>query len=125
MMLGACASRVQWSWCWGSVHSCLWLLYRSQLVDLLLLTYNGISQFMPAYLFGAYWKRTTTAGVAAGIVVGITIALSLAWNHIAPYGLNAGFVGLAANIAVLVGVSLSTRAFGNSRDSRPAYRRVG
>ncbi len=87
----------------------LWLAYRTTLVDLLLLTYNGISQFMPAYAFGAFWKRTTTAGVAAGIVVGIVLALSLAGMHNAPFGLNPGFIGLVANIIVLMGVSLLTQ----------------
>jgi solute:Na+ symporter, SSS family len=87
----------------------LWLFYRTQLVDLLLLTYNGISQFMPAYLFGAYWKRTTTVGVAAGILVGITVAVTLAASGIAPYGLNPGFVGLATNVIVLLCVSLATQ----------------
>jgi len=84
----------------------LWLAYRTTLVDLLLLTYNGISQFMPAYAFGCYWKRTTTAGVTAGIVVGIVLACTLAAQGIAPFGINAGFVGLVANVIVLVGVSL-------------------
>ncbi len=84
----------------------LWLAYRTTLVDLLLLTYNGISQFMPAYLFGAYWKRTTTAGVTAGIVVGIVLALSLAGTGTAPFGINPGFIGLTANVLVLIGVSL-------------------
>ena len=87
----------------------LWLAYRTTLVDLLLLTYNGISQFMPAYAFGAFWKRTTTAGVTAGIVTGIVIALSLAGTGNAPFGLNPGFIGLTANVLVLVGVSLLTR----------------
>ena len=88
----------------------LWLAYRTTLVDLLLLTYNGISQFMPAYLFGAYWKRTTTAGVTAGIVVGIVLALSLAGTGTAPFGINPGFIGLTANVLVLVGVSRLTQA---------------
>jgi solute:Na+ symporter, SSS family len=88
----------------------LWLAYRTTLVDLLLLTYNGISQFMPAYAFGAYWKRTTTAGVTAGIVVGIVLALTLAGTGTAPFGINPGFIGLTANVLVLIGVSLVTRS---------------
>ena len=64
---------------------------------------------MPAYLFGAYWKRVTTAGVAAGIVVGIVLAVTLAATGRAPFGLNPGFIGLAVNIAVVVGVSLLTQ----------------
>lgn len=107
----------------------LWLAYRTSLVDLLLLTYNGISQFMPAYAFGAYWKRTSTAGVAAGIIVGITLACTLAATGTAPFGINAGFVGLVANVIVLVSVSLAfpsgrTGETGSSRDSTPAYRRA-
>ena len=84
----------------------LWLTYRTTLVDLLLLTYNGISQFMPAYFLGAHWRRVTTAGVAAGIITGIVVALALAGAGLAPWGLNPGFVGLAANIVVVIGVSL-------------------
>jgi SSS family solute:Na+ symporter len=87
----------------------LWLVFRRTLVDLLLLTYNGISQFMPAYLFGAYWKRVTTAGIAAGIVVGIVLAVTLAATHNAPFGLNPGFIGLVTNVIVVVGVSLVTQ----------------
>jgi SSS family solute:Na+ symporter len=84
----------------------LWLVYRTSLVNLLLLTYNGISQFMPAYLFGAFWKRVTTAGIAAGIVVGIVLAVTLAATGNAPFGLNPGFIGLVTNVIVVVVVSL-------------------
>jgi SSS family solute:Na+ symporter len=87
----------------------LWLAYRTTLVDLLLLTYNGISQFMPAYAFGAYWKRVTTAGVTSGIIVGIALAVTLAATGTAPFGLNPGFIGLCANVLVLVGISLLTQ----------------
>jgi solute:Na+ symporter, SSS family len=84
----------------------LWLAYRTTLVDLLLLTYNGISQFMPAYFFGCFWRRTTTAGVTAGILAGLAVALYLAGTGQAPYGINPGFLGLGANVATLIGVSL-------------------
>jgi SSS family solute:Na+ symporter len=87
----------------------LWLVYRTSLVNLLLLTYNGISQFMPAYLFGAFWKRVTTAGIAAGIVVGIVLAVTLAATGNAPFGLNPGFIGLVTNVIVVVVVSLVTQ----------------
>jgi solute:Na+ symporter, SSS family len=88
----------------------VWLAYRGTLVDLLLLTYNGLSQFMPAYFFGCFWKRTSTAGVTAGIVTGLAVALYLAASGIAPYGINAGFIGLVANVVVLVVVSALTPA---------------
>jgi SSS family solute:Na+ symporter len=86
----------------------LWLAYRTTLVNLLLLTYNGISQFMPALFFGAYWKRASAVGIGSGVVVGVVIALVLAVRGIAPFGLNAGFVGLAANIVTAVAVTMLT-----------------
>ena len=106
-----------------------WLSFRTTLVDLLLLTYNGMSQFMPAIALGCYWPRVTTAGVASGIVVGLVVALGLAATGTAPLGLNAGFVGLALNALVAVAVSLLTAtgnsaSIENSRDNTPAYRRA-
>lgn len=103
----------------------LWLEYKTQLVDLLLLYYNGISQFAPAFLFGYVWKRTTGWGVGAGIVCGIAVALGLASAGISPFGLNPGIIGLAVNIPVLAIVSLLTATKGDSENSpgnTPAYR---
>ncbi|HEY5339683.1 MAG TPA: sodium:solute symporter family protein [Candidatus Aquilonibacter sp.] len=88
----------------------LWLVYRTTLVNLLLLTYNGISQFVPALLFGATWKRTSTVGITAGIVVGAGLAIYLAATGNAPFGINPGFVGLVANTLVVVGVTLAAPA---------------
>jgi solute:Na+ symporter, SSS family len=92
----------------GLLSLALWLLYRTQLVDLLLLTYNGISQFMPAMLFGATWKRVSTAGIITGIVAGVLVAVILAARGIAPLGINPGFVGLLVNITAAVAISLAT-----------------
>ena len=89
----------------------LWLEYRTQLVDLLLLYYNGVSQFMPAFVFGALWKRTSSWGVFGGIVVGLAVALGLAATGTSPFGLNPGFIGLVCNVAVLVAISLYVNRF--------------
>ena len=88
----------------------LWLEYRTQLVDLLLLYYNGVSQFTPGVIFAYFWKRTNAWGVAAGIVSGIAVALYLASPGVTPpLGLNPGLIGVAVNIAVLTAVSLAVR----------------
>jgi solute:Na+ symporter, SSS family len=80
------------------------------LVQLLLLAYAGIAQFLPGVALGLYWKRVTMAGVFAGIVTGVGItALLLLSKHDPFFGLNAGFVALCLNFAVTVSVSLITR----------------
>jgi solute:Na+ symporter, SSS family len=88
----------------------LWLTFRSMLVDLLLLTYNGISQFMPALLFGAAWKRVSATAIVTGIVLGVTVAVVLASFSISPFGINPGFIGLTVNIAAAVAITLTTPA---------------
>jgi solute:Na+ symporter, SSS family len=105
----------------GLLALVLWLSLRTTLVDLLLLTYNGISQFMPALLFGATWKRVSSAGITAGIIIGVTIAVTLAARGIAPYGINPGFIGLAANITAAVVISLVAP---EREEPEPALERV-
>jgi solute:Na+ symporter, SSS family len=86
----------------------LWLTFRTTLVDLLLLTYNGISQFMPALLFGATWKRVHAPAIITGIVLGVTVAVMLAARGVSPLGINPGFIGLVVNIAAAVAITLAT-----------------
>ena len=87
----------------------LWVYAKTTLVELLLLYYNGVTQFMPAFVFGFLWKRTNALGVAAGIIGGIALAVTLAALKIDLYGINVGFAGLALNVALLVVVSLVTQ----------------
>jgi SSS family solute:Na+ symporter len=84
----------------------LWLLAGRTVVELLLLYYNGITQFAPGVIGSFIWKRATAWGVAAGIASGLAVAIPLAAMNVAPWGLNAGFIALAANVAVFVMVSL-------------------
>ena len=85
-------------------------IYLSQtLVNLLLLGYDGITQFFPGVFFGLFWKRVTGAGVWSGIVAGIvTVALLLLTKHDPVFGINAGFLALCLNFSVVVAVSFLT-----------------
>ena len=87
----------------------LWIEYKTTLVQLLLLYYNGVTQFFPAFAFGFLWKRTTAWGVSCGILAGIAFAIYGSIESVSPGGLNVGFVALAINVAVLVAVSLATQ----------------
>jgi cation/acetate symporter len=80
------------------------------------------SALFPALVLGVFWKRANHAGALAGMVSGFAVCVyymlhtnpilggSAAgqWFHIAP--ISAGVFGVPAGIAVLVVVSLLTRA---------------
>ncbi len=86
----------------------VWLVAQKTVVELLLLYYNGITQFAPGAIGSLLTRRLTAWGVAAGIATGLAVALSLSALSIAPWGINAGFAGLAANLAVTIAVSMVT-----------------
>jgi solute:Na+ symporter, SSS family len=76
------------------------------LVRLSVLSYEGIAQLVPAVVGGLLWRRMTTAGALAGIVVGEAIVVPLALGgHDPLFGINAGLIGLVANVLVNVAVS--------------------
>jgi len=85
------------------------LKFPNELVPLLILGYDGVSQFFPGVVFGLFWKRVTKAGVLAGILTGVAVVASLILTGNDPFlGINAGFVGLVLNAGVTVAVSLAT-----------------
>lgn len=86
----------------------LWLFEKQTLVGLLLIVYNGITQFLPGVVCALVWRRATAWGVAAGIVAGIAVASWLSALAV-PWGINPGLIALAINALVLVVVSLVTR----------------
>jgi SSS family solute:Na+ symporter len=76
------------------------------LVDLLLIGYNGVSQFCPGVMLGLFWKRIHAAAVFSGMITGLSLVLVLVLGKHDPFmGLNAGFVALLANFAVAILVS--------------------
>ena len=87
----------------------VWLLGQRTVVELLLLYYNGVTQCAPGVFAAFLWRRATALGVGAGIVAGLLVAIPLAAMSINPWGINAGLIGLGANVVVLVLVSLVTR----------------
>ncbi|RPJ74913.1 MAG: sodium:solute symporter family protein [Acidobacteria bacterium] len=72
-----------------------------ELVNLLIFGYDGISQFFPGIVLGLFVRRATGLPVALGLVTGEAVVISLIWTSRDPFmGMNAGFVGLAANVTV-------------------------
>ncbi|MEN8163457.1 MAG: sodium:solute symporter family protein [Acidobacteriota bacterium] len=86
------------------------LVAPDMLVNLLLIGYSGIAQFVPAIYLGMFWRRATLAGVSSGLAAGIlvsVVAQVAGWQP--PWGLHAGLVGLALNFAIAIAVSTVTR----------------
>lgn len=87
----------------------VWLVAQKTVVELLLFYYNGVTQFLPGVVATFVWPRATAWGVGAGIATGFLVAVPLAALNVTPLGINPGFVGLLANVAVLAAVSLTSR----------------
>ena len=86
------------------------LLLPNALVNLLLIGYDGVSQFFPGVVLGLFWKRVRREGVLCGLLAGLAIVVVLVFGRHDPFlGMNAGFVALVVNGAVTVGISLFTR----------------
>ncbi len=84
------------------------LVFPSALVNLLLIGYDGVCQFFPGTILGLFWKRARAAGVLSGLAAGIALVAGLVFTgHDPVMGLNAGFVALAVNTAIAVGISLA------------------
>ncbi|MGH8919855.1 MAG: sodium:solute symporter family protein, partial [Actinomycetes bacterium] len=101
------------------------IAYPTVIVNLLLTSYDGVTQFFPAVALSLVWRRTSKAGVAAGILVGVGLVLYLVVSkHDPVWGLNAGIVALAANAVVTV---LGSLAFPARRRDDPleAYKPAG
>ncbi len=82
-----------------------WLVEQRTIVELLLIYYNGITQFMPAVVAAFLWPRVNVWGAAAGILAGLALVVVFAVSGISLWGVNPGFAALIANAFVMVTVS--------------------
>jgi len=91
----------------GSISLGLAIFGSTTLVSLLLIGYAVVSQFFPGVVLGLYWPRVTTPAVFTGLATGVTTALILMLTHRDPwFGVNAGFLALCLNFALVVLMSL-------------------
>ena len=84
----------------------MWLEYKSTLVELLLLYYNGVTQFMPGFVFALIWRRVGALAVSIGIAGGLILAIWFSVQNINPWGLNPGIPALLLNVVLTVGITL-------------------
>ncbi|WP_433869921.1 sodium:solute symporter family protein [Saccharopolyspora sp. CA-218241] len=78
----------------------------STLVQLSVLSYQGLAQLLPVVLLSLLWKRMSTSAAAAGLASGVVVVAALVLTGNDPwYGINAGLLGLVVNVAVNVAVT--------------------
>jgi SSS family solute:Na+ symporter len=83
------------------------LFFPNTLVQLSVLSYEGLAQLVPTVLLALYWRRMPAAAAVAGMLVGLTV-MTLLWatGNDPLNGINGGIIALAANLAVTVAVTL-------------------
>jgi SSS family solute:Na+ symporter len=85
------------------------ILLPSALVNLLLIGYNGVTQFLPGVLFAILGLRVSPWAVGAGMLTGIGVTAFLMIGGMDPFmGVNVGFIALVLNflVASVLGVIL-------------------
>lgn len=87
----------------GLVGSLFW---PRVLVNLSVLSYEGLAQLVPAVLLGLYWPRMSRLAAGAGLLTGTGVMLGLHYSGHDPWhGINGGLIALGANLAVVVTMS--------------------
>jgi SSS family solute:Na+ symporter len=87
-----------------------WLEEQKTIVELLLIYYNGITQFMPGVVAAFAWPRANAWGVGGGIAVGFVLVIAFATTGASLWGVNVGFAALLGNIVSMAVISLLTPA---------------
>jgi len=82
------------------------LVYPNTLVQLSVLSYEGLAQVVPAVLLALYWRGMTAPGAVAGMLAGLAAMTALWASGNDPWhGVNGGVLALALNLLVTLAVS--------------------
>ncbi|WP_372347134.1 sodium:solute symporter [Streptomyces sp. KL116D] len=96
------------------------LFYPNTLVELSVLSYEGLAQLVPVVLLALFWRRMTARAAAAGMVVGLAVMTTLWASDNDPYhGVNGGIIALAANLLVTAAVTFTTPTSGTATVPAP------
>lgn len=82
------------------------LINSATLVELFLMSYGIVVQFLPLTYATLYWKRANRAGAFAGTAAGLAVMVFFHFAKITD--IEPGIMGLIANTVVLIAVSLAT-----------------
>ncbi len=105
------------SWAVLAALAVLAILLKDQtsLITLIDRKFDVLVQLVPAFMIGIHWPGLKTGPTLTGLVAGLIVALSLAFGPFdfvvggKVWGFHPGLYGLAVNLAIAVGGSLSPR----------------
>ena len=93
----------------------IFLKEQTSLITLIDRKFDVLVQLVPAFMIGIHWPGLKAGPTLAGLVAGLVVALSLAFGPFdfvvggKVWGFHPGLYGLAVNLAIAVGGSLTPR----------------
>lgn len=81
----------------------------STIVQLFLLAYGIVIQFLPLTLATLYWRRANLAGAMSGVIGGLLVSIWFTFVQPHPLDIDGALWGLAVNILLTVVVSIATK----------------
>lgn len=82
----------------------------TSLILLLDRKFDLLVQLSPAFFIGIHWKRMTGTAVFSGMLAGVAVSVGLAaMGYGKLFGIHAGLYGLAVNLILCIGISLSAQ----------------
>lgn len=78
------------------------------IVQLFLIAYGAVLQFLPLTIATFFWKRATTVGALAGLVAGLVVTTYFTFMASPWFDIEAGLWGLLVNTLVLIGGSIAS-----------------
>ena len=92
----------------GVIALVMSLLMPDALVELSVLSYEGLAQVVPAALLALYWPRMSKQAAAAGLIVGSVTMVALHYTgHDPLLGINGGLWAVAVNLIIVVIVTVA------------------
>lgn len=93
------------------------------IVQLFLIAYGIVIQFLPITFATLFWRRATFPGAMSGILAGLGVSIYFTFIQPTPLDIEPGLWGVAVNAILLVVVSLMTKPM--SREHTDRFVRVG
>src|SRR5699024_740182 len=88
------------------------------IVQLFLIAYGVVIQFLPITLATLFWRRANLAGAMTGMVAGLIVSVYFTFIQEPPLDVEPGLWGMAVNTVLLIIVSLVTKPMGRKHTER-------
>ncbi len=88
------------------------------IVQLFLIAYGIVIQFLPITLATLFWRRANLSGAMTGMVAGLVVSVYFTFIQDSPLDIEPGLWGVAVNTVLLVVVSLMTKPMSREHTDR-------